>query len=178
MSSINGAAQVVYQYVQSAPVDDQSTAGSTSSAATTADVSAAQTSTNPQVHESGHHHHHGGGEFFKQIQDAVTSALQSTAAGTSTDPNQTIEDAITQVLQNGGTSAPSTTTGVAEGASTTGNAGSTQQSFAQTLQANGVNPQQFRQDFLAALKEAQGGHVNPGVAFASFPPGVLVDAPA
>ena len=46
---------------------------------------------------SGHHHHHGGGGgISSQIESAVTNALQDAPDGS--DPNQTIQDAITGVL--------------------------------------------------------------------------------
>ena len=56
----------------------------------------------------GHHRHRGGG-LLKSIQDAVTSALQSTSAdgstnstdGSATDLNKVIEQAIAQVFKQG-----------------------------------------------------------------------------
>jgi hypothetical protein len=138
-----------------------------------------------------HHHHHGGGGGgdaqgggFSKLAQAVTSALQSAQStdGSSTDPNQIIENAISNVL-GGGTSAQAST------AATAGTAGSTttaqvagadpdnsKQAFLQTLQQFGVTPEQFHADFLAAVKDAQqGGSVDPNAAFKSFPPGMMVD---
>ena len=57
-----------------------------------------------------------------------------------------------------------------------GSASGAQAAFAQLLQSNGVNGQQFQQDFLAAIQSAQGGDSSdPSGALGSFPPGSLVD---
>ena len=41
-----------------------------------------------------------------------------------------------------------------------------------------MTPQQFRSDFLAAVKDAQGGQADPSTAFKSLPPGSTVDTTA
>jgi hypothetical protein len=116
-----------------------------------ADTSTTSPSTAGTPKAAGHHHHHRGNDFQK-IQDAVTTALQSAqSSGNSTDPNKVIESAIAQVL--GGPNA------AANAANATG-ATSTQPTFAQTLQSFGVNPQQFHNDFLAAVQDAQGGQTS------------------
>lgn len=124
----------------------------------------------------------GSGSFFQQIQSAVSSALQSAqSSGPTTNPNQVIQNAIAQILQNqrnitNGLSGSdpdgdTDTQGVAD------QDGSTIQSvFAQLLQSNGVNPQQFQQDFLTAIQSAQnGGSPNAPGALSSLPTGSLVD---
>jgi hypothetical protein len=132
----------------------------------------------------------GGDPLFQQIQSAVTSALQSAQSSASTNnPNQVIQNAITQIFkskqnnangQSGQTSVSGNdpdgdgdtdTPGVAD------NDGSTTQSaFAQLLQSNGVNAQQFQQDFLSAVQSAQnGGSSDASSVFSTFPPGSLVD---
>ncbi|HEX4796974.1 MAG TPA: hypothetical protein VH370_24500, partial [Humisphaera sp.] len=132
-----------------------------------------------------HHHHHGNGQMAQQIQSAVTSALQSTQGDSSSDPNTVIQDAIEKVLKNagaGGSSAsgqPATsdpaTDAANESGGTTPNATSSRQAFGQLLQSFGVDPQQFHNDFLAAIHDAQNGQVNSGTALKSFPPGSVID---
>jgi hypothetical protein len=127
-----------------------------------------------------HRHHHGGGEMFKKIEAAVTSALQS--ADSSADPNKVVEDAIATIFQgeSGGTNES-----VSDGQSTDGTnaSGQTQssskadrQAFLDFLQQHGISADRFRQDFMAAVKEAQAGQPNAATAFQSFPPGTTVDA--
>lgn len=100
----------------------QSTVGSTQSA----DSTGSTTSTDRPQYVHGHHHHdHGGGkQLFKDIQSAVTSALQGLPADGTGDPNQAIISAITQVLKGDGISLPasntSTSSGQTTGDSTTG----------------------------------------------------------
>jgi hypothetical protein len=50
------------------------------------------------------------------------------------------------------------------------------QSFMQMLRSYGIDPQQFRKDFFAALRQARAGTVDPGTALQSFPPGTTIDA--
>jgi hypothetical protein len=142
----------------------------------------------------GGHHRHGGGKgggksggasaFFSQIQSAVTSALQSAqSSGSSSDPNKVIESAIAQVFKNqqnitGGSSSQASASGSSSQGSGQTNASSstTQSAFAQLLQANGVDPEQFHSDFLAAIQSAQsGGTLSASSVFASVPTGSVVD---
>lgn len=195
MSTIGSAGSVsgLYQFFHGVSVNNSTTSTSATSTTSAADgTTSTDSSQTGQV--SGHHHHHGGGggAMFKQIQSAVTSALQTAQAnGTDQDPNKVIEDAISSVLKNAGngTSATgsSTTTGSTQSATDPDGDGdggasgaaegseSAQQSFFQGLQALGVDPQQFHQDFLAAVQNAQNGNVDPSTAFQSFPPGSGVD---
>ena len=53
-----------------------------------------------------------------------------------------------------------------------------QSDFAQTLQDYGIDSDQFQQDFQTAVQQAQGGQIDPSTAFASFPPGLIVDTTA
>jgi hypothetical protein len=134
---------------------------------------------------------------FKQIQSAVLSALQAAqasgasqtsgstqAAGTATDPNQIIEDAIAKVLKSSiaapGAAADGTSTGDSTGTTsgsttptTTGTTGP--QTFKSILQSFGVTPEQFQNDFMSAIKDAQAGQVNPSTALQSFGAGSLLD---
>jgi len=125
------------------------------------------------------------GDLFQQIQQAVTSALQSIQSGSSSNPNQIIEQAIAQALQ--GTNGASGATGAStdsdgDNDNSGGGAASSlsgAQSFFQTLQENGIDPQQFRSDFLSAIQQAQQGNPNSTTtAFSSFPLGLSVDAAA
>jgi hypothetical protein len=121
------------------------------------------TSSGSGVQGAQHHHRHGGGGggLMSQVQSAVTSALQSAqASGSTADPNQVVQSAIAQVLQNG-----STTSAAGGTAATSGTTGSTSpQAFFQTLQASGVTPQQFLSDFMAALQSTQSAQLNSGAA--------------
>jgi hypothetical protein len=197
ISSIGGGIDLSQYYQGVAGTNSASPASTT--AATTAISSTDPTSSTDagqQVH--GHHHRGGHGkgggansQLFSQLQTAVTSALQSATPGT--DPNQTIEEAISQVFQNNNSAAqtgsetqqasttdpnaaqantPLSTTPSGNG--TSGN--SALQAFFQTLQSAGVNPQQFHQDFFTAVQNAQNGSVNPSTALQSLPIGSLVDA--
>ena len=181
MSSISGlgsSAQGLYSFIQSLSGSNQTSATS----ATPSTGSTPSAALGQVAGAGGHHHHHGGGGAFKQIQDAVTTALQSSQKGgdSSADPNKIIEDAIAKILQNN----TSASGGAPQGAGNAngdadGSAGSASavngQSFQQLLQSFGVSPQQFRQDFLSAVKDAQGGQMNPATALQSFPVGSTLD---
>lgn len=191
MSSISSIGQGAYQFLQSIsgnapPVTNASSAtgvqiDSTSNAAQTVQGSG-----------GGHHHHHNQSGAFSKIEAAVTGALQAAqSAGSSSDPNQVIEDAISKIFKNSSSANPQASPGSAnppgsdpDGDGSTNAAGqpdagnSAQQSFFQSLQSLGVSPQQFHSDFLAAIKDAQGGNVNPSALFSSFPPGTTVDTTA
>jgi len=183
MSAINATASGLHQFFQTISGDTQSAAADGSAAAVQSDPASTTTQAAPAA---GRYHHHHGGQAFGQIQSAVTTALQSAQANGSADPNQIIQDAIEKVLQGG---AGSQSAGTAEQAATsdadgdanaapTSQAGTTDtnsQTFFQMLQSLGVDPAQFHKDFLAAVQAAQGGQVDPGTAFQSFPPGVAVD---
>jgi hypothetical protein len=123
--------------------------------------------------------------LFKEIQGAVTSALQSARQdGTNSDPNKIVEDAIAKVLQQHGSSATTAAGGAVDGdgdgdaTQATANGAAGKQDFAAMLKSLGVDPKQFHADFLAAIKDAQQGQVDAGSAFKSFPPGTAVDAMA
>lgn len=165
VSGIGGNAQSIYQFIQSlsgnTSTPTSSTAGSTTSSVAQTISQAAQGIGQALQNAGGHHHHHGA---LKQIQDAVTNALQSAqASGSNSDPNTIVEDAIAQVLGNNN-AAVSSTSGSNESTSPTINT----QNFYQTLQSYGVTPQQFQQDLLSAVKDAQTGTVSNGTAFQNF----------
>ena len=202
MSAISGVGQGLSAYFQSlsvsnpaaassAPVTDPSNA--TAAASVAAASIAADSSAGQGQEVSGHHHHHGGhggggGALFKNIQAAVSSALQSAQSDNSADPNQVVEDAIAKVLQQkGGQSSSATgTTGTdpngngatQAAAPSDGTTNSARQSFFQTLKSYGIDPQQFCSDFLAAVKDAQNGQANVATALQSIPPGTTVDTTA
>jgi hypothetical protein len=127
---------------------------------------------------TGTHRHHGGNrQLMQKIQQAVTTALQQNqATGTvngaaSSDPNKAIENAIVQVLKSN-SAAPTSADEDAPGAAASDDVGS--QSFLQMLKANGVTPEQFRTDLLAAVQQA-GGPASLAKLATNFPPGLLVD---
>jgi hypothetical protein len=197
MSSIStvGGGTSLYSFLQSVTQSNQPSSTAATSASTTDPTSNTESSSSTPVH--GHHHHHGknsGGQdaLFTQLQQTVTSALQS-AEQDGTDPNTAIEDAISKIFQNNnsatgtlgtagstGTNSeaaqantPASLTGTSSSSTTPGT--SSAQAFFQTLQSFGVDPQQFHQDFLAAAQGAQNGSTDPSAAFQSFPPGSLID---
>jgi len=186
MSSVTsvGVGQGLYQFFQgiSSTAEAQSTGQTAATTPTTSPTAGATVQT-----VNGHHHHHGQGGSFKQIEDAVTSALQSAqSGGSSSEPNKVIEDAIAKVFsQNGSALSTQPTNGQATASDSDGDhdasgkadnaANSATQTFLQTLQKFGVDPQQFHQDLLAAIKDAQNGQANPSSVFQNFPPGSTVD---
>ena len=184
--SVSGLSQFFQSVSVTSPT--QANDATVQSGATTDSSSATDSSASQQV-QGGHHHHHGGGgggAFFSKIQSAVTSALQQAQSGDATDPNQAIQNAIASVMEGGNSSADGTATST-DPSATDPNAAATassdpQQSqiaFFQTLQQFGVDPQQFHQDFLAALQDAQqNGNADPSSVFGSFPPGTAVDTTA
>lgn len=179
ISGLSGSASGLYSFIQSLSPGNQTSA-------TTAAASNSSQSVSGQITGAGggHHHHHGGGGAMKQLQDAVTNALQTAqSSGSSADPNKIIEDAIAKLLQNDNGATTGTTQGAAAdpdgdgdgSAGATGAPGTSAQSFQQLLQSFGVSPQQFHQDLLSAVKDAQGGQINPLTALQSFPVGSMVD---
>jgi hypothetical protein len=111
------------------------------------------------------------GNLLGEIQQAVTSALQSAQGDGGTDPNQVVEDAITKLLKNigiGSSSAPTPTTG-------TPPSNSANQTFASLLQSVGISPTQFQTDFQAAVRAAQQGSQNPNANIQSIPLGSTLD---
>jgi len=135
---------------------------------------------------SGAHGHHGGkgGAMMSKIESAVTDALNSSSDDS--DADQTIQDAISKVLGGssdstaGSTTDPSSTDGTAATQSPE-DAAAARQSFFETLKEHGIDPKQFRQDLMAALKQAHqdgSGEIDRSTAFASVPAGVAVDVAA
>jgi len=177
-SSIN---QVLLQALQNAAADTQAQATAATTATSTAPT--ADTASNAdQTVQGTQHHHHGHGGMFKKLQAAVASALQAAQSDTSADPNKVIQDAIEKFFKDNNITPP--TPGAArpdDGDRTrpTGQAATTddptRQAFMQMLQTYGVDAQQFRKDFLAAIQDAQQGQVDSSTAFKSFPPGSSVD---
>jgi hypothetical protein len=124
------------------------------------------------------------GNLLGQIQQSVTTALQSAQADGGTDPNQVVEDAITKILKNMGVGSSSansataaTTSGTAAPAATseTPPSNAANQAFASLLQSVGISPKQFQADFQAAVKDAQRGSPNPNANLQSIPIGSTLD---
>ena len=179
MSSISAVGQGLNPFLQGITATPWSQPVAASSPTTTGDP----TDPTQQVQGGGGHHHHGdGGKFFQAIQSAVTSALQSAQSnGNDTDPNQVIQSAIAQALQSfqsGASGSAAQTGNAAEGttATTTDDDSTTGSTFAQLLESNGVDAQQFHEDFLSAINSAQnGGSADASGIFSNFPPGSVVD---
>src|ERR1700722_4639296 len=179
MSSISGIGQSSFQYLQS--VKSRRKASQAAPGSTTAAVQDSDGDSDGSSPE---------GSLFQQIHSAVTSGLQSAqSSGATADPNKVIQNAIAQIFKNqqnikSGNSSQTTVSGSdpdGDGDTdtpgvTTSDASSTQSAFTQLLQSNGVDAQQFQQDFLSAIQTAQsGGSSKAGNVFSSFPPGSLVD---
>ena len=191
--NIGGSGTGLYQFLRSISANQTSPTSSTASTtASTATSATAPDSSSTSTQGAAVHHGHkghggGGGAMFKKIEDAVTSALQSAQSdgSSSSDPNQTIEDAISKVLNGASSSTdPSQTSTDADGdndgtQAANGNDSASRQAFFQTLQQYGIDPQQFRQDLMSAFQQAKnGGTADPSTAFKSFPPGTAVDVAA
>jgi len=194
ISGLGGGTQGLFQFIRSlSGTSPTQSTGATTSAATSGSSIASDLA--QAVSGSHHHHHgHGGSGILKQIQDAVTNALQTaqSGSGSTSDPNKIVESAIAQVLKanpsatTAGSTANTATTGLASatdpdgdgdptgGTEATGGSSSLD-SFFQALQTAGIDPRQFRQDFINAIKDAQGGQVNPATAFQSIPIGSTID---
>lgn len=185
MSAISSVGSGLQQFVQGISVN------AANGAASTQQATAATAAGGGDAVQGGHHHHRGGGGAgFAKVQQAVTSALEAAqSSGSSTDPNQVIQDAIKQAFQQnqaGGASATPAASGTdadggQDGSAATGGSTSpdaARQAFAQTLQSFGVSEQQFHADFAAAMQGAQGGQVDASAAFKSFPAGSVVDTAA
>lgn len=183
MSSVGGLGQSIIQYLQnlnSNPLASQTATASDASIVQDADGDGDGST---QGVGGGHYHHHGGGEFFQQIQSAVTSALQSAqSSDLSSDPNQVIQNAIAQVIklyQSGANSTADQTASNGTPSPADGKGPAANGAFAQLLQSNGVDPQQFQQDFLSAIQSAQSGQsADAASVFSSFPSGSAVDTVA
>jgi hypothetical protein len=107
------------------------------------------------------------GDVIKQIEQAVTSALQSSKP--TDDPHKVVQNAILSVLKkNAGANGKG-----GSDADTTDSDG-THRTFNQTLQAYGISPQQFRAQLLAAVHQTGGG----ASSISSFPPGTVLDTAA
>lgn len=128
------------------------------------------------------------GDLFSQLESSITDALNSAPDGS--DPNQTIEQAIENML-NGSSSSSSATSASSTTATTDADGAqdasgqvnsdtSNRQAFFQSLKDHGVDPKQFRQDLMTALQQSSsnGGQFDRSTAFASVPPGVAVDVAA
>lgn len=101
---------------------------------------------------------------LKQIERAVTAALQS--AKPTDDPRQVVRTAIAQAIK-----APNPHGTNAQDAS---DLDGSHRTFLQTLAAYGISPQQFHADLARALDHRNGTHASQS----SFPPGIVLDATA
>lgn len=121
------------------------------------------------------HHGHKGAQMMLQIQQAVTTALQSSqASGNTADPDQTIENAIAQVLQATMSSASSTADSDESDPQTPSPLD--QNSFFQTLQSFGINEAQFHKDFLSAVQDvANKTGTSAGTILKNTPPGLIIN---
>ncbi|MFI5377976.1 MAG: hypothetical protein ACHRHE_01605 [Tepidisphaerales bacterium] len=181
--SMSGVGQSLFQYLRSLSANGSSQTTQAGKADSDGD---ADGSGGAKSVSGGHHHHHGNSAAFQAIQQAVTDALNSASttpgSTTTSDPNKLIEDALAKVLAGQGTAsttpAASTPPSATPGSAQINSDATSRQAFFQLLQDHGIDPQQFRQDFLAAIKDAQGGQVNSSTAFQSFPAGTSVDTTA
>jgi len=168
MSSISNATQGLFQYLSS--VNSNSQSSQTDADNTTAN-DGADLIAGTEGGVQHHHGHHDSGQF-QQIQSAVTNALESATGSTTgtTDPNTIVQNAIAQIL--GQTATGSTTAATdqpgADGTSSTGS------NFMQTLQEHGIDPEQFRQDFMAAF-QSLGSSQNSSTPSQTIPPGSIVN---
>jgi hypothetical protein len=180
-NSSSNTSQGIAQFIQSLQNSNGSTSNSSSSNSLASTISQ---DIGKFTGHAGKHHQHA---LFKKISDAVVGALNSqtnSASGntaaigpnpptTTTDPNQKIENAIVNILK----SATNTTNGSNNitDSETDANSPTSGQSLLQSLQQNGVTPEQFRNDLLAALQQTQGSTQSFATLASNFPPGLLVN---
>jgi hypothetical protein len=190
MSQISASSPVnptLLQMLQNVAAETQSQATAATSAANAAPTADTASNTDQAV-QGTHHHHHGHGAMFKKLEAAVTSALQAAQSNTSADPNKVIQDAIEKFFKDNnitprtppadgqpGSAPPGSDNRTGAASQSAAADDSARQTFMQMLQTLGVDAQQFRKDFLAAIQDAQQGQVDSSTAFKSFPPGSSVD---
>lgn len=138
--------------------------------------------------------HHRTGAEFKKIEAAVTTAVQSAQNNGSTDANTLVQSAIARVFQQTGIAPPlqgpprqrnsgndpdhdGDVHGAPGGPDKT-KSDSAHQMFMDTLKAHGIDPRQFYNDLVAAVKKAQNGDADGTNLFQSIPTGAAVDANA
>jgi hypothetical protein len=194
--SINGGDQGLAQFFQklsSSTASPNVAATVAPTAAASVAVSDTTTSDDKGVQGAGGHHH-GHGGLFKKVEAAVTTALEAAKSDPNADPNKVVEDAIAKVFKDSGVTPPTgadASAGVKSATDPDGDGNqdpagkadsevsAARQAFTQTLQAFGVSASQFHTDFLAAIKDAQGGASDAGDSlFKTFPPGSSVDTTA
>jgi hypothetical protein len=187
-SSNTSNTQGLSQFIQSLQSSNSSSSTSGSSNANSALSSISQDIAKLTGHAGKHHQH----ALFKKISDAVVGALNSTStasagsavygpnppsSATTTDPNQKIENAIVNILKST-TNTTNSSGMVSDPDGDDDNSTSPGQALLQSLQQNGVTPQQFRNDLLAALQQTQGSTQSFGPLEANFPTGLLVNTVA
>lgn len=183
ISSLSGSPDL-YTVLQQ--VTDQNPSSTTAASTSGTSPDASQSVQGAGKHH-GHHHKGGGGSAISsQIESAVSDALQNAQPGS--DPNQVIQNAVAETLkkaqQGSGTDAQGTGNPTSADSAATQGAGQganaiSQQDFQALLKSNGIDPQQFQQDFASAVQSVQsGGNVDFASLFQSFPPGSAVDAVA
>jgi hypothetical protein len=168
-SSISG---ISIAPVLARPTSSKKSAGAASSAS----AAAGATSTG----KGGKSKNKAAASFLSQIEQAVTNALQSAKQSDASDPNDIVQSAIEQVFSQG--SPPDAATANAEASNLAlqngGTADAAHSAFLQALKANGIDPEQFKTDFLSAVKEAKNGVGNVATALKNLPPGSLLDTTA
>jgi hypothetical protein len=168
INAISNLTQNLYPAVQgfTSPTPATSTtANSISGTVTTSPATLA--SALQQAKGKGHKH---GGGMLKKIEQAVTSALQSSSP--SADPNQVVQDAIANALKQGANPQSTSVT------DTDGdNDAAAQQTFLQTLKSFGITPERFRNDLATAIQNSQKGGTS-GSSVSAFPPGLFLDTAA
>jgi hypothetical protein len=184
MSTISGTGQALNQLLQGLSSDVQARKG------TGAIAPEIEPGIDPTASGAHRHRGHGNGPMFEKLGAAVIEALQSAQANgaSDVDPNQVIEDTITQFLKDNNIPLPGRHVGGKSGGTEAeggGAAGDVDQqhisrnpqvrAFFETLRSFGVDPNQFRKDFMTAIENARGGAVEPETALGSFPPGSSVD---
>jgi hypothetical protein len=117
---------------------------------------------------------------LSQIEQAVTNALQSAKQSDASDPNDIVQSAIEQVFSQNQTPDDATANAEANnlGLSNGGTADAAHSAFLQALKANGIDPEQFKTDFLSAVKEAKNGAGSVATALKNLPPGTMLDTTA
>jgi hypothetical protein len=106
----------------------------------------------------------GGTNFFSQLRQTVTNALTiAQNSGSGEDPNQVVQSAIASLLKNMGMGSNASAMGTLAAAESNGQgpeqAGSPSftEGFQKLLASANITPQQFKSDFLSAVRQVQTG---------------------
>lgn len=189
MSAISGfgsAVQGLYKSFQNLQAAQSSGSSSTSTANAVGTI--ATDVSNTLAKFAGHHGHHGGGGgggggLRTRIEAAVQGALANVSPGTSSsDVDETIQNAISSVLKNNqnATNPTTTSTPVSDNEDDAATDSTQESDFTSFLQQHGVSLSEFQSDLQTAFKNAWASGQTPDTSsiFSQLPTGSELDVTA